>query len=534
METQTHLIPAVSDNSALYNVQDPTQMSVNVLYHNVIPVKTSAADWSIMQRPTFTTYVDNAASSGYGRGILEVNGRILRTTEALYYYGAASSASITGGTSFHTPYMSVMTNFNQAGTNYIVIQNAGSNTTNAPKGNLYYAVDEDSAPVLVTDVDSPGANGVPMIRGAVSLDGYLFVSDIKGQIHNSNLDDITTWDATDFIVAERNADPGVYLGRHKDHVVWIGTKSMEFFYNAATTGSPLARRPDVFHNVGCYHANSVVDTGDVIYFLGQDSSGRAGIYKLESFNIEKVSSPLMDTICSRIATTDQGFADALFEGAVATLVNIPESGQFYVLTLDGSTTESQGTYAMHLDTGLVSKWYAGSSPTFSGTAGAWDTLKMLPLAAATHNNGDNPTNTNMYMLYNGTSARLETFDAGTTNNLTDIGLTAPWCGFYVPPQDFDTNQRKRQQCLRLIHYPSVDDGIDPSNVIVSWKNFDTLEAGGFDTDSFPTGRTIDVSKAVARLYRGGAFRCRMFEVELTPNKRQIIKGMEIQYDILRG
>lgn len=530
------VLAAISPDAGLFNVQDPTGMDINVLHHNVMPVKTKKDEWCVMQRPTFTTYIDNSVSSGYGRGIMEVNGKILRTTEALYYYGAASSASITGGSGFHTPYMSYMGHFNQAGTDYIIIQNAGSHTGNAPKGNIYYAVDEDTAPVLITDVDAPGANGNPMIRGAPSLDGYLFVCDIFGQIFNSDLDDCTSWSALNFITAERNADPGVYLGRHKDHLVFIGSHSMEFFYNnAAGLASPMSRRNDIFYNIGCQHANTVVDTGDKIYFLGRDAAGTAGIFMLDQFNVNKISSPLMDTICSRVSVTDQGYADSLFEGAVATLVNIPESGQFYVLTLDGATSESQGTYALHLETGLVSKWYTGSSPTFTGTTGAWDTLQLLPLAASANNNGDNPTNTNMYMFYNGASARLETFeDAASTNDLTDIGLTAPFCGFYTAPQDFGTNERKRQTCLRVLHYPSVDDSIDPSNATIAWKNLDTLEAGGFDRDSFPVGRAVDLSKAVARLYRGGMFRNRMYEVELTPNKRQIIKGLELDLDLLRG
>ena len=133
-------LPAITLDSGLFNLQDPTQMGLNILHHNVIPIKTKNEEWALAQRPTFNTYVDNSASSGYGRGIAEVNGKVLRTTEALYYYGAASSASITGDTSFHTPYMSVITHYNQSGVDWIVIQNAGSNTTNVPKGNLYYAL----------------------------------------------------------------------------------------------------------------------------------------------------------------------------------------------------------------------------------------------------------------------------------------------------------------------------------------------------------------------------------------------------------
>lgn len=533
-------IPAVNLDSGLFNVQDPTQMGINVLYHNVVPIKTKEDQWSLAQRPTFTLHVDDSVTNGYGRGIMEKNTKILRVDQGFYHYGSTGdglSASITGDTSFNTKYLAAMTMYNQAGVDWVIIQNAGSNTTDAAKGNLYYAVDEDTAPVRVTDTDMPGADGNPTIRGAVSLDGYLFVANIFGEIHNCDLDDVTSWASTAIITAERNASPGAYLAKHRDHVVFLGADNTEFFYNAAepAPASPLARRRDIFYNIGCQDVNTVVESGDLIIFVGVDKAGQAGVYQLKDFNLTKISSPLMDTICSRSGFSNRGFADADYSGSIASLVNVPNSGLFYVVTFDGSSTQSQGTYAMHLETGFVSKWYTGSSPTNKGTTAAWDTSFLLPLCDSTGIAGDNPTNNNIYMLYNGTTARLETFEDGaTTNNLTDIGLTAPWCGYYTHPIDMDTNNRKKIRALRLSHHPSVDDSIDPSNVIIAHKNLDTLEAGGFDIDSFPTGRTIDISKNIGRIYRGGIFRQRMYEVEITPNKRQIIKGLELEYEILRG
>jgi len=608
---ETELIPAINESSGLFNLQDPTSMGINLLHHNVVPVKSGESGYALMQRPTFTTHVDDSVTGGFGRGIMERNGKILRVDQGFYHYGSAgdgSSADITGlkgthdgagnaailtdstaswvddqfigmilknttdgsqttvtdndattmtgvlsggtdndwdasdayhvqDTDFKKSTLAHITLFNQSAVDRIIIQNAGGNTTDIENGNMWYALDEDSAPIQILDPQMPGNNGNPMIRGAVSLNAHLYVADVFGNINGCDLDDVTLWSVENKKVAERDSNPGVYLGKQKDHVVFFSTSSIEFFYDAANAApvSPLTRREDVYYNIGCSDVNSIIDTGDEIIFAGQGPSGDAGIYMLKNFGLQKISSPLMDTICARIGFTNPTFASADFKGAIASLVNVPESGLFYVLTLDGSSTQSRGTYAMHIDTGFVSKWYTGSNPTVQGTDNNWATSFMLPLAGNTRLPGDNPTSVNVYMLYNGTTARLETFeDAATTNNLTDLGLTAPFCGYYSPPIDFNTNNRKRQHCLRVVHHPSVDDNIDPSNITIAWKNLDTLEAGGFDRDSFPTGRTIDLSKSVGRMYRGGRFRQRMYEVELTPNKRQIIKGLELEYDILRG
>ena len=192
-------------------------------------------------------------TSGYGRGIMERNTKILRVDQGFYHYGSTgdgnsiaidglkgehdggdgdavltdtgaawgtnqwvgfkllnvtdgssttvtsnTATTITGvlsggtqndwdisevyhiqGNDFKKSTLASLTLFNQGGVDRIIIQNAGGNTSDIQRGNLYYAVDEDSPALLVLDPDMPGNTGTPMIRGAVSLNGKLFVADIK-------------------------------------------------------------------------------------------------------------------------------------------------------------------------------------------------------------------------------------------------------------------------------------------------------------------------------------------------------------------
>jgi hypothetical protein len=149
----------------------------------------------------------------------------------------------------------------------------------------------------ISDSDFPSnlSNSILAGGGAV-LDGFVFVASKSGTIYNSNLDDPTTWDALDFIESSREEDSGLYITKHHDHIVSIGTKSIEFYYNAGNpAASPLQRRSDISYQTGAIDAKSVFNTGNVIYFVGSDRTGTIGVYKIEQFKLEKVSTDAIDT-----------------------------------------------------------------------------------------------------------------------------------------------------------------------------------------------------------------------------------------------
>ncbi len=69
-------IPAVTsdDSNALSPGSGrvtPGEIDTQILYYNVIPVQTKDKEWSIMQRPTFSSEdTDAGASTDYGRGMV--------------------------------------------------------------------------------------------------------------------------------------------------------------------------------------------------------------------------------------------------------------------------------------------------------------------------------------------------------------------------------------------------------------------------------------------------------------------------------
>jgi len=154
--------------------------------------------------------------------------------------------------------------------------------------------------IQITDTDFPGnIPNTQIAGGGAMLDGTLYVMDDKGVIYGSDINDPTSWDGLNQIGVTRENDTGIYLTKHHDHVVAIGVKSIEFFYdNANAVGSPLERRSDISYRTGATDPKSVYNTGDYIYFFGAERTGTAGIFQIEKFTLTKVSTDAIDTYMS--------------------------------------------------------------------------------------------------------------------------------------------------------------------------------------------------------------------------------------------
>lgn len=158
----------------------------------------------------------------------------------------------------------------------------------------------------ITDNDFPGVvNGAQLAGGGVELDGFLFVMDTDGNIYNSDLNDVTSWNALGFIEAQREQDAGIFLTKHHDHLCAIGSNSIEFFYNAGNpVGSPLSRRQDLSYRTGALDFRNVFTSGERVYFLGSEKIGTPGIYEIAGFNLKRISTDSIDRFISHTRTVE--------------------------------------------------------------------------------------------------------------------------------------------------------------------------------------------------------------------------------------
>lgn len=196
-----------------------------------------------------------------------------------------------------------------------------------PENNEGWYINSSVPTTMIKIVDAV-FTAITLAGGGVSLDGYIFVMDIDGTIWNSNINNPTVWGGLDFINASREADKGVFLTKHHDHVVAMGSKSIEFFTDVGNpVGSPLERRSDIFYNTGVTDYKHVFNSGDNIFFLGAERIGTIGVFGLSGFKTSKLSTDEIDFFINN--TLARSKFDFLVSGGY-----VGEHYSFYMTAVD--------------------------------------------------------------------------------------------------------------------------------------------------------------------------------------------------------
>jgi hypothetical protein len=190
-------------------------------------------------------------------------------------------------------------------------------------------------------------NGAQLAGGGAELDGFLYVLDTDGVIYNSNINDVTQWSALDFLEAQREQDAGVYLTKHHDNIVALGSNSTEFFYNAGNpVGSPLQRRPDISYRTGALDRKTVFTSGERIYFIGSEKIGTPSMYEIAGYQLTKVSDDSIDRFIAQTRITE-GYELNMTGGYI---------GEHYMTFISALRPNSDNTYTsvytMYYDAGV--------------------------------------------------------------------------------------------------------------------------------------------------------------------------------------
>jgi len=515
----------------------PTPRPSNEMLINCTPLLLENGLIGAAPRPQFTNgdFTPNS-SLDRGRGIVSFKGDdYLYLDQDTYYYdggsqdlNSTSAPGYAGNTGHWSEIIASFVKCFVSGDENLVIVNAGQpvSASGTTDGNVWYQSSPAATPSSIDSANMPGNNGEKLIRGGAYLDGYLFVADDNGQIHNSNLNDITTWTALDFITAEREPDRGVYLGKHKDNIIYIGTRTIEFFYNAGNaTGSPLARRQDVSYRVGTAFPNSVVEAGDILYFAGTDAEGTQAIYKLENFQLSVISDYRMNDAMQQMPDINAGTGtSSLYQVWLA------------VCTMGGSpglifTYSSRFTYYYHAYTGRWTAWSYGAAPQFDGPitdSAGW--ASIFPVVS--HNNIS--SSAGYYQFANGWIGSPSLFhdddamnDLGQSNTPNVHMMFARWDG--------GTAKKKRINSVRAVTRSGPISSINISADLY-WADYDKVPLSGYmnPPDSYSGGRSIDMGSAGGRVYRLGTTRERAFMLDwpLGHGTISIVVGLEIDYDIV--
>ena len=366
----------------------------------------------------------------------------------------------------------------------------------------------------VTDVDLPST-----IAGkAVTLDGYLFIIDDTGVIWHSDLDDATSWNALNFIEAERENDVGVSLARHHDHIVAFGRGTIEFFYNAGNeTGSVLSRRQDIFYNTGTPYAHGVWEDGDIVYFLGRSQRGDYSIYTLYNFQLKVISIPEINTFITSVYA--QGGYFPLISGFSA------RGHTFICMTIYSINTNLTPTYSFVYDmnTQLWGLWGSDMSE-LTGIEGFpvmdWTLSSASRAGTGILINGDLITLKGNFDPFDGFSTRyyiededdyvvLDYISPFGSSNSSNIELL---CRFgHI---DNNTGKNKFNSIAEIIS----DTTSNSQTLILKWS--DT------DHSTWTSTRTIDISKRNI-LSRLGKSNRRTYQIEYSGDEPVRLEYLEI-------
>ena len=158
----------------------------------------------------------------------------------------------------------------------------------------------------VTDADYP-VNTVP---GCVYIDGTTYVMTIDAHIQGSALNDPTSWDPLNSILAQIEPDAGVAIAKQLNYLIAFKEYSVEVFYDAANAaGSPLGRIEAAKLSKGCAAAYSIINIDGDLFWITRSKKGGYGVSRLASLKEETISTPGVEKLLQSVDMTRvRGFA----------------------------------------------------------------------------------------------------------------------------------------------------------------------------------------------------------------------------------
>lgn len=338
-----------------------------------------------------------------------------------------------------------------------------------------WKIDKDRNVTHITAAPSPH------ITCPTYLDGYIFLMTPEGKIFNSKLDDMLTWPADNYISAEMYPDKAVWLERQLNQLVAFGTKSVEYFYDAANaTGSPLRKTEHVVMQTGTQWPHSVSQSNGVLGFVGVGTAGGNIVGLIEGFKLTQISIPSIERELDKENIVD---VNGFFMHA---------AGHFlYVLVVETSDPTQDHMLVYDITEKM---WYY------------WDSAKNIK-DYGTY--GDNT----MFQI-NGTT-KIFIMD---TDSYTDAG-DAITC--IVRTSNWDGGNINRKFPNRLHVVGDTFPGIGLDTVRVRWSDDDYRTWSKYHPLNM-NGRPVT--------HRGGNFRRRAWEVSFVADAPFRAESLEMSYE----
>lgn len=201
-----------------------------------------------------------------------------------------------------------------------------------------YNYDPTNGLVQITDPDFP----TPFNKGWAYLNGTTYVSTPAAAIQGSAINDPTSWDPLNKLIAQIEPDGAVALAKHLVYVICFKEWTTEAFYDAANaTGSPLGRVEGAKANWGCLSADSVQDIDGALLWLGSTRGGNPEVLIMDGVKVQAISTKPVERL---LAAAD---LSVVYSWAAKL-----DGHRFYVLTLKNSNL----TLVYDIDEGVWTQW----------------------------------------------------------------------------------------------------------------------------------------------------------------------------------
>jgi Phage stabilisation protein len=163
------------------------------------------------------------------------------------------------------------------------------------------------------------------------ISGFWVVTAKNSQQFYFKLVSAPTWNGLDFATAEGNPDNILSQKILNDELYLIGYKTVEVWDVTGNGASPFQRNRAVVIDHGCIAANSVGKAMDTLYWLGGDNLGQGIVWRLNGYQVERVSTheieqkiAVMDYIINAFAVVYQQ------DGHVFYVLQFPSAGKTLV------------------------------------------------------------------------------------------------------------------------------------------------------------------------------------------------------------
>jgi hypothetical protein len=403
----------------------------------------------------------------------EQNQLFVATSDDIYIYNGTSAAIIT-------------------------TLNTAFTTTTGAVGFCEFLYDNGTVKVVATDgttlmtIDSAGTKdtGVPdpdlptHLPYPVFLDGYLFILKAgTADIYNSDLNDPLVYTAGNFRQAEMAADKAQYLRKINNYILVFGSASIEYFWDAAGTTSPLERYDAALKLTGILGGYAAI--GNKVFFIGSDNESVPDIFLLEDLKKTPIGT---DAIRRHLGSI--------------TIAN--------VTTIKAAVISRSGHDLYVFNTG--SACYAYDIESKLWTRLTWQASSNFALTQAV--NAVTGGGYKTFFSLSGDSA-IYRFDSSLYQ---DNGTTFP-CICVTDREEFDTFNQKTMS--RVIVW--ADKASSSSHGLLQWTDD--------DYQSFSAGLDVDLFDELPSTQRLGRFRRRAFKWTYTQDQPHRLQSFEVDINM---